>query len=483
MRQTCTTTGRPMLLGVLLLLGAAGSAQAAPPVSPEVIEQAIRLRDAALEDDTAWNWVEGLTTEIGPRLAGTPQEAAARDWTVRNLKALGFPDDAVSVEHFPVETWVRGMETARIVTPFPQPLVVTALGRSASTGPDGLEAEVVIFESVDELEQQPEGSLKGRIAYIGHAMTRTQNGSSYGYFGKARFRGPSIAASKGAIGCLIRSVGTHSHRLPHTGGTNFDDIPPIPAAALSPPDADQLERIAARNETVRVEMTLTPKVIGTQQSGNVIADVTGTKRPEEIVIVGGHLDSWDLGTGAVDDGAGVAIATAAVDLIRRSGLRPERTIRVVHWGAEEVGLYGARAYARAHAHSIDQHVIGSESDFGADRIYGIEGHVSDEGQRVVDEMLRLLAPLGVGRGVMGPRFQGSSGPDLSPLNAKGLPRFRMKQDGTDYFDYHHTPDDTVDKIDPEKLRQNVAAYVVFLWLAANTDVEFRPEPAGPVISE
>ena len=149
---------------------------------------------------------------------------------------------------------------------------------------------------------------------------------------------------------------------------------------------------------------------------------------------------------------------------------------MVHWGAEEVGLYGARAYAERHAATIDQHVLGSESDFGADRIYGLEGHLSAEGQQVAEEMLRLMAPLGVGRGQLGPRFQGSSGPDLSPLNAMGLPRFRLKQDGTDYFDYHHTPDDTVDKIDPEKLRQNVAAYVVFLWIAANTDVDFRPEP-------
>ena len=476
MQERCTTTGRLLLVGLGLLIISPARARAESPVSEEVIEQAIRLRDAALQEDTAWSWVEGLTTEVGPRLAGTPQEAAARDWTVRNLEALGFPASDIRVEPFSLETWVRGDETARIVSPFPQDLVITALGRSASTGPDGLEAEVVLFDSVDELERQPEGALDGRIAYISHAMNRTQNGSSYGYFGKARFRGPAIAASKGAVGCLIRSVGTHSHRMPHTGGTRFGDVPPIPAAALSPPDADQLERIASRGETIRVEMTLTPQVVGTRESGNVIADLEGAKRPQEIVIVGGHLDSWDLGTGAVDDGAGVAIATAAVDLIRRSGLRPERTIRVVHWGAEEVGLYGAEAYAERHADTIDNHIIGSESDFGADRIYAMEGHVSDEGQLVVDEMLRLMAPLGVGRGVMGPRFEGSSGPDLSPLNAQGLPRFRMKQDGTDYFDYHHTPDDTVDKIDPEKLRQNVAAYVVFLWIAANTDVDFRPEP-------
>ena len=478
--RAMTSTAVRVALGLSLAL----PVLAEPVVPPEVVQQAVELRDAALADDTAWTWIEGLTTEVGPRLAGTPAEKAAREWTVRNLKALGFPAKRIRVESFPLKTWVRGDETARIVAPFPQPLVITALGRSASTGDEGLEAEVVVFETVDALEAQPEGSLEGRIAYIGHAMTKTQDGSGYGYFGKARFQGPSIAASKGAIGCLIRSIGTHSHRLPHTGGTGWaEDIAPIPAAALSPPDADQLERIAARGETIRVAMTVTPEVLGERKSGNVLVDLVGSERPEEIVIVGGHLDSWDLGTGAVDDGAGVAIATAAVDLIRRSGMQPKRTIRLVHWGAEEVGLFGARAYAERHAKTIDQHVIGSESDFGADIVYQVTGHVSEDGEAFIDELLELLAPLGVARGIVGPRYTGSSGPDLSPLNDKGLPRFRLKQDGRDYFDYHHTPDDTLDKIDPEKLRQNVAVYATFLWLAANTDIDFRPTPADPEISE
>ncbi|MEM7244428.1 MAG: M20/M25/M40 family metallo-hydrolase [Acidobacteriota bacterium] len=467
----------------LLVFATSLPAPATASSSKAVLQQAERLRDAALTDETAWKWVEGLTTEVGPRLAGTPEEKRAREWTVRSLKELGFPARSIRVEPFPVDTWVRGGETARIVSPFPQPLVVTALGRSGATSEEGLEAEVAVFKTLAELEAQPDGALKGRIAYISHAMRKTQDGSSYGYFGRVRFRGPSIAASKGAVGCMIRSVGTQHHRLPHTGGTGWGDVPRVPAVALSPPDADQIERIAARGETIRVAMTVTPRVLGTRQSGNVIVDLVGSKRPEEIVVVGGHLDSWDLGTGAVDDGAGVAITTAAVNLIRKSGRRPARTIRLIHWGSEEVGLVGAKAYAERHADSIDQHVIGSESDFGGDRVFQIGGHVSDEGQVVVDEMLRLLAPLGVGRGPMGRSFLGSSGPDLSPLNAAGLPRFRLDQDGRDYFDYHHTPDDTLDKIDPEALRQNVAAYVVFLWLAANTDAQFRPEIADTTVRE
>ncbi len=470
------------VIGLLLLLPAQALA-APPPVSETVLKQAEGLRDAALKDDAAWKWVEGLTTEVGPRLAGTPAEKRAREWTVRNLKALGFASSAIRVEPFTLKTWVRGEETARVVAPFPHALVLTALGRSGSTGAGGLEAEVVVFETLDALQAQPKGALKGRIAYIGHAMGKTQDGSSYGYFGRVRFKGPSIAASKGAVACMIRSVGTHSHRLPHTGGTGWGDIRPIPAVALSPPDADQIERIAARGQTMRVALKVTPKVIGTRGSANIVVDLPGAKRPEEIVVVGGHLDSWDLGTGAVDDGAGVAITTAAVDLIRRSGLKPARTIRLIHWGSEEVGLIGAKAYAERHAKTLDQHVIGSESDFGADRVYQIDAHVSDEGQKVVGEMLRLLAPLGVGRGTFGPTFKGSSGPDLSPLNAKGLPRFRLKQNGRDYFDYHHTPDDTLDKIDRKKLAQNVAAYAVFLWLAANTEATFRPQASEPVVGE
>ena len=258
--QPCSALARALGLG--LALATPLSAGAEPVVSAEVLQQAAQLRDAALQDDGAWTWVEGLTTEVGPRLAGTAEEAAARDWTVRNLRALGFDKKNVRVEPFEVETWVRGEETGRIVSPYPQKLVLTALGRSASTGEQGLEADVVVFETVDELERQPAGSLEGRIAYIGHAMPKTQNGSSYGYFGKARFQGPSIAASKGAVGCLIRSVGTHSHRMPHTGGTGWQDVDPIPAAALSPPDADQLERIAARGETARVSLTLTPEGAG-----------------------------------------------------------------------------------------------------------------------------------------------------------------------------------------------------------------------------
>lgn len=453
----------------------------AHPVSESVLQTAERLRDQALEDNTAYRLVESLTTEVGPRLAGTAAERRARAWALDALVALGFPKPRISVEPFEMETWIRGAERARIVSPFPQPLVVTALGRSASTGARGMQGELVVFKTFDALKRASKRTLRGKIAYVGHSMTKTQDGSGYAYFGRARFRGPGVAAQKGAKAILVRSVGTHHHRLPHTGATGWpDDVTPIPAVAVSPPDAEQIERIADRGQTMVVAMTVTPRIVGIKKSANIVVDIPGRTRPEEIIIVGGHLDSWDLGTGAVDDGAGVAITTAAVRLIERLDTRPERTIRLVLWGAEEVGLYGAKSYAQRHA--ADRHILGSESDFGAERVYRIDAHVSKAGGEVVKEMLRLLAPLGVGPGTIGPMFTGSSGPDLSPLNKRGLPAFRLAQDGRDYFDLHHTPDDTFDKIDPQALAQNVAVYAVFLWLAANTEADFRPRAdPDPVI--
>ncbi|MEO1334153.1 MAG: M20/M25/M40 family metallo-hydrolase [Myxococcota bacterium] len=460
------------MLAVALLCAA--DVPSSSVVSPDIVQTAIRLRDAALKDDTAYRYLEDLTTEVGPRLAGTRQEARARKWTVEALKKLGFPAKSIRVEPFKMETWVRGAERVSIVAPFPQPLIATALGRSASTGPRGLRGTVAVFSTIDALERAPKSAVRGKIAYVGHAMNKTQDGSSYGYFGQARFRGPSLAAKKGAKAIMIRSIGTHTHRLPHTGVTGWaKDQSPIPAVAISPPDADQIERIAARGQQISVSMTVTPRIVGMTDSANIVVDLPGRDKADEIVIVGGHLDSWDLGTGAVDDGAGVALTTAAVDLIRKMNLKPRRTIRLVHWGAEEVGLYGAKAYAKRHAAELDKHVLGSESDFGAKEIYRINSDLPERATAVIDEMLRVLAPIGVARGIRGSAFRGSSGPDLSPLHASGLPKLRLSQDGTDYFDLHHTPDDTFDKVDPKALAQNVAVYAVFLWFAANADVDFR----------
>lgn len=420
------------------------------------------LRDAALKDETAWNFVEGLTTEIGPRLAGTPAEARARAWAVAKLKAMGFAN--VRSEPFMMETWVRGGEHAEVISPFPQPLRITALGDSGATPARGLEGEVVYFPTLADLRAAPDGSLKGKIAFVSHAMAPTQDGSSYGAFGGARFSGPNIAAKKGAAAIVIRSIGTDYHRNPHTGTTSFEaGVTPIPAGALSVPDAEQLQRIIARGQPVRLKLVLTPRQIGRTESGNVIAEVPGSDPAAGIVLIACHLDSWDLGTGAVDDGAGCAIVAAAAKRIMDAG-QPRRTIRVLMAGAEEVGVHGGKAYAEAH--SGDAHVLVAESDFGADRVWRFGTNLA--AGPVVDRLAAALAPLGIARN---PAPVSSFGADVSATAATGVPGVALNQSGLRYFDLHHTPDDTLDKVDPEQLRQNVAAWTAMLAVVANA-----PEP-------
>lgn len=465
---------RLLLAGTILLTAgnaiAADSATADPTgLTPASIEHARALRDLALEGTVAWNIVEGLTTEVGPRLAGTEAEARARDWALHRLRAMGFEN--VRVEAFTIPGWERGEERAALLAPFPQPLEITGLGGSVPTPPEGLEAELVLFESLAALRAAAPGSLAGKIAYVSHAMQRSQDGSSYGFYGEVRRVGASVAAEKGALALLIRSIGTDSHRFPHTGQMSYaEGVPRIPAAALSNPDADQIERVALRGQPIRVQLAMSPQATTEAPSGNVIAEIVGRERPEEIVIIGGHLDSWDLGTGAIDDGAGVAITTAAAKMILDSGKRPRRTIRLILWGAEEVGLLGGYQYLESHREQLAQHIIGTESDFGAERIWQLTAQVSPAGQAVVDIMSELLAPLGVARGSMD---KSGAGPDLIPMVEAGLPSLRLVQNGMDYFDLHHTHDDTLDKIDPAALDQNVAAYVVFTWLAADSTVNFR----------
>ena len=292
------------------LVSPAPAQRVAPPPAPAVEARVAALRDAALADTTAYDIVEGLTTEIGPRPSGSPAEARAREWARAKLIALGFRN--VRIETAPMQRWVRGVETAEVVSPFPQPLRLTALGGSGATPADGITAPIAYFASFADLQAAPAGSLAGKIAFVGNAMVATQDGSSYGAFGPARFVGPNIAAKKGALAIVIRSIGSDHGRGPHTGQTNFDaGATPIPAAALSTSDADNLARMVARGKPVVLHLVLTPRQAGAAETGNVIAEVPGTDPSAGIVLIGGHLDSWDLGTGAIDDGAGVAITTAA----------------------------------------------------------------------------------------------------------------------------------------------------------------------------
>lgn len=439
-----------------------------PPPRPVAVDPFVaKLRDAALKDDLAYEITEGLTTEIGPRLAATEAEARARTWAMAKLRTLGFKN--VRVEPFTMPVWVRGQETAEIVSPFPQKLVLTALGNSAATPPQGITAPVVLFREYNDLLAAPDGSLRGKIAYISHDMQPTQDGSSYGAYGVARRTGPAIAARKGAVAVVIRSIGTDRQRLPHAGGTNFPaDVAPIPAAALSIPDAEQLERIAARGKPVMLRLTLTPRQLGQGESGNVTAEVPGTDPDAGIVLIGGHLDSWDLGTGAIDDAAGVAITTAAAKRIMDSGRRPRRTIRVVWFGAEEVGVFGGRAYAERHRG--DRHAVAAESDFGADRIWRFETNFAPGAAAVTDRLGAALSPLGIIRGT----GKAGDGADVGPTIAQGAGAVDLNQSGERYFDIHHTPDDTLERIDPEQMRQNVAAWTAMLAITAYAPEELAP---------
>lgn len=448
--------------------------ESATPLAPASLGPRIAVaRDAALSDTVAYGLVRDLTTQIGPRMAGTPAEAKARDWAVARLTAMGFAN--VRIEPFDLPVWERGEERAEVVAPYPQKLAVTALGNSVSTGPRGLTLPIAYFETLADLSAVPDGSLKGRIAFVSHNMMPTQDGSSYGAFGPARFVGASIASQKGADAIVIRSAGTDHHRNPHTGGTNFaEGVTPIPAGALSLPDAELLQRMVAEGREVTLHLTLTPKPIRPGQSGNVVAEVPGTDPSLPPIVIGGHLDSWDLATGAIDDGAGVAITTAAAKRLMDAG-GGRRTVRLVWFGAEETGLWGGRAYAAAHG--TEPHAFGAESDFGADRIWAFDAQFGPQAKPALNRLARALAPLGIGVG----KEESGGGPDIGPLAALGVPAIEMSQDGTRYFDIHHTPDDTLDKIDPAQMAQNVAAWTAMLMVMANapetlaTRVERSPE--------
>lgn len=437
-------------------------AQAVAPV-----EDVAPLRAAALGDSLAWDITEQLTTEIGPRQAGSDAEARARDWAVAKLKALGFAN--VRIETFEVPWWERGTAKARVVAPFPQPLTLTALGNSAATPPKGLTAEVVAFDSLDALRAAAPGSVKGKIVFLTHRMAATQDGSHYGVVGAIRRSGPSLASQMGAAAVLIRSIGTDNHRVPHTGSQSWaEGATPIPALALANPDADQLERILKRGQPVTVGLEVTARAAGKRTSGNVVAEVPGRDPSAGIVLVGGHLDSWDEGTGAIDDAAGVAITTAAAKRIMDAG-QPLRTIRVVWFGSEEIGLFGGAAYREAHRG--EKHHVLAESDFGADRVWRYETSVSPEALPSMKRLGAALAPLGI---VAGGKNGDASGSDISEIQRLGVPVIELSQDGTRYFDLHHTADDTLDKIDPTQLRQNVAAWTAMLSVVANDPVDYGP---------
>ncbi len=417
---------------------------------------------------TAWDIVADLTTEIGQRLDGSPREAAARDWAVQRLNSLGFKN--IHIETFPIVGFVRGAEIAQLTAPYPHALHITALGNSVATPKGGLTAELVYFASLDALKAAPAGSLTGKVAFVDNQMLPNQDGSGYGPYGNARRQGPAVAASKGAVATVIRSAGTDHNRDPHTGGTNFPaGSKAIPAGAVSAPDADLIARIAGKGKPMTIQLVLEGHPQANMPSGNVIADLPGRDPSLPPVLVACHLDSWDLGTGAIDDGAGCAIVTAAA-LRAQQGGQPLRTIRVLWAGSEELGGFGGEAYAKAHAQ--EPHALAMESDFGADRVWRVDFNLAAANKPLRDKVAAALAPMGI---VVGERKAGG-GTDVEPIiAAQKLAVIDLNQDGTRYFDLHHTPDDTLDKIDPAQLEQNVAAWAAVLGVVANE--------AGPIAGE
>ena len=423
------------------------------------------IRDRALRESRAIEWVERLTSEVGPRLAGSAGDRAAGPWGKALLESLGFSN--VRIEPVPVKVWERVAESGEVTAPFRQKLALTALGGSVPTPREGVEAEVVevaSLEALDELLRVSPGACRGKIVFFNRKMERGRSMNDYGAVVPIRGKGASRAAAAGAIGVLIRSVGTDSNRLPHTGAMGYEkDVPKVPAAALAVPDAGLLARLVARGRPVRVRFTLDCGDRPDAVSANVIGEVRGRDLPEEIVIVAGHLDSWDLGTGAVDDAAGCAIAIEAARLVSTSARRPRRTIRVVLFANEENGLAGGTTYVAAHAAEMPRHAAAFEADSGAGAPVGFIWKAGPGAAGVIDHLARLLVPLRAGKATYG----GAGGADISPLLKLGVPLFGLTQDSSAYFDVHHTANDTFDKVDRATLDRATAAMAALLYAVAD----------------
>jgi hypothetical protein len=449
-----------------------------PSIIPtEIVEQAIALRERALHDNLPVDIVESVTTEVGPRRMGTEGDKRVIAWSQAKFRELGF--DRVWTE--PVELdrgWVRGEALAEILEPFPHRIVMTALGYSVGTNGD-LVAEVVEFPTYDDLLAVPEGdSLKGKIAFISYSMADyvpPEEGSVSGAYGegtRARGKGRVEAAKRGAEALVIRSVGIGNNRNGHTGsGYNYEeDVRKIPTAAVSAPDAVLIQNMLRRGKPVKLKMNLTSEIIGPQMSANIIGEITGREDPDRFVLLGAHVDSWDEGTGALDDGAGIGSMMATAAFIGQLDERPRRSVRVILFSGEEIGFYGVYAYMKKHAGNIDNHLLGAEVDTGGGRANTLSSGVGPNSLAVVREMHKLVAPLGI---KFNDANTSEAQSDMSEVSKAGMPALHLLQNPNGYFMYHHTPNDTFDKIIPEDLRYLTAAYVTLFYIAAELDVDFR----------
>ncbi len=453
----------------LVVASVLAACEPGPPQHGELTHTSARLQREALRDDRAWELVESLATEIGPRMAGSEGDRRAVEWARQRFLALQF--DRVWLEHVSFPLWRRQSESAALVSPVNQPLAVTALGGSPGTG-GPIRGEVVHFPDLAALEAAAPDSLEGKIAFISQRMQRTRDGLGYMAAVDKRSHGPFVAAEQGALALLIRSVGTDAEGPPHTGQMSTQRAgEPVPAAALSNADADRVEEMLAGGLPVVITLDLDCGFDGMGESRNVIGEFDGSGDTGGFVVVGAHLDSWDLGTGAVDDGSGVAITMAAARLVAELPERPRHGIRVVLFANEEQGVYGGKAYAAAHRSEWGRHVLAAESDLGAGRIWSFRTRTAADAQPAVQQLADLLAPLDIAWDAERPAFGGA---DLSQMSRLGVPVVDLQQDASRYFDVHHSASDTLAAVDPADLRQNVAAWATLIYWAASSDVALGP---------
>jgi hypothetical protein len=444
-----------------------GEASTESAYSAEMRSQLEQLREVALKSDYAWNQAAYLTDNIGPRPAGSLQAEAAVNHLAGELRALGLE---VRLDPVQVPKWQRGVESAELID-FPgrapgttQKIVLTALGGNTPTSSEGLTAEVVVVNSWDQLQALGREKVAGKVVLFNHRFDnqKAAGGFAFPAYEEAvayRVEGATAAAKLGAVAMLVCSVGTADFRLPHTG---YSSPAGIPSGAVTSEDAALIARLASEG-TVRLHLILTSKTGAPVTSHNVVADLKGSEHPEQIVLISGHLDSWDLGTGAIDDAAGVVAALGTVEALERLHLRPKRTVRFVAWMDEENGGSGSQAYALAHAAEMANHVAAIESDSGAGHPLGFEAKLNPAGLPLLRPAANILASIGANLLNL---TSSSPEADIEPLSKAGVPAFGLLQDGRDYFNYHHSAADTLDKIVPAELRENVAAMAVMAYALA-----------------
>jgi hypothetical protein len=451
------------------LTSAAARVESAPP-APEPFAT---LQKSILAGHDAADVVESLTTQVGARLAGSPADKLAVAWATKTMTRLGLSN--VHTEPAKVWTWQRGAESAAIVSPLSQRLAVTALGWSGATPPKGIEADVLRFESLDALKAAPPRTAAGKIVFLDVRMRPAGDMSAYGAAVGARSSGPAEAAKKGALAIVIRSIGSDSSRFPHTGAMHRekDAKSAIPAGALSNADADLLERVLATGGgAVRLALHLEPRWLPDADSANVVGEVPGREKPAEVVLLGAHLDSWDLGQGAIDDGAGCGIVLEAGHALSSLPTKPRRTVRVVLFAAEENSLAGGKEYARAHAADAASIVAALEADSGTGRVVTFQYRGDPARRDRFTSIAPLLAPLGV-RAIDEKAFGGA---DISPLRELGVPLLDLEQDPARYFDTHHTANDVFERIDPSALSQAAASFATVAAAVADMDGDFGRIP-------